>query len=243
MKVSNRQAAQERDLQLEALAAFANMGDEPEEWRKFGLKFPRFFPDKSLYESASRWLAQTLEPFLPYTTTRLLLYRDHLRRVWAGNDQKGESLTILYGFEKKLNPVEPKDPKFGEPRKMHPLFLSGKTLLDEEWYGGMLPEGEPVVDGISGEILWKFGSEFQQSLYELMRVRWRAMICLQCGRYFIADKTAQKYCSTNCSDEAKLARSNEHWRKKGRFNRQARKEEIGNTKKEREERNGVKEAR
>jgi len=136
MKVSNRQAAQERDLQLEALAAFANMGDEPEEWRKFGLKFPRFFPDKSLYESASRWLAQTLEPFLPYTTTRLLLYRDHLRRVWAGNDQKGESLTILYGFEKKLNPVEPKDPKFGEPRKMHPLFLSGKTLLDEEWYGG-----------------------------------------------------------------------------------------------------------
>jgi hypothetical protein len=224
MKVSNRQAAKDRDLQLEALAAFANMGDTPFEWQKFRLKCRRFFPDDSLYTRAEQWLTTTLEPFLPYTTTRLLLYRDHLRRVWAGSDQKGESLTILYGFEKKLNPVEPKNAQFGEPGAAHPLFLGGKGLRPDELDQGMLPEGKPAVDGVSGEILWTFGSEFQQSLYELMRFRWRARICVQCGRYFVADKTAQTFCSPNCSDSAKRARSRDYWRRLGSMNRKARKE-------------------
>src|SRR5271157_1143372 len=128
MKVSNRQAAKDRSGQFEALAAFANMGDTPNEWQKFKLKYPRFFPDEMPFERAELWLNQTLEPFRPYTTTRLLLHRDHLRRVWAKNDQEGESLTVLYGLERKLIPVEPENVQFGEPPKTHPLLIGGKSL-------------------------------------------------------------------------------------------------------------------
>jgi ferredoxin len=221
MKVSNRQAAKDRSGQFEALAAFANMGDSPHEWQKFRLKFPRFFPDESPYVHAEIWLAETLPPVLPYTTTRLLLHRDHLRRVWAGIDHKGESLTILYGFEKKLIPIEPKNTRFGEPHKPNPLFIDGRTLTDRELERGRLPEGEPVVDGLSGEILWKFGNEIQQSIYELMRFRWRAKICAQCGKCFVAEKTAQMYCSSNCSVRAARARSLDNWNRRGSAIRKA----------------------
>ena len=226
MKVSNRRALLERNLQFEALAAYANMGDSPEDWRKFRRKNPRFFWDESLYENAEVWLAQTLPPNLPYTTTRLLLHRDHLRRVWAGIDRKGESLSILYGFEKKLNPVEPTNAEFGVPHQRHPLLLDFRALTDREETRGMMPEGEPIVNGVSGEIVWHFRSEFQQTLFELMRIRWRAKICTQCGKYFVADKTAQTYCSTNCAEDSHRARQNDYWRRLGNENRKARKEKA-----------------
>ena len=68
-----------------------------------------------------------------------------------------------------------------------------------------LPPGKPIVDGRTGEIIWEFPSEFQQALYELMKNRRRARTCRQCGRYFIADKTAQAFCSTGCAGDAKRA--------------------------------------
>jgi hypothetical protein len=230
MKLSIRQAAPERDLRFEALAAFANMGDSQEDWDRLRLMHPEMFDEYWLLTPHEEWALSLFDPsqvrplsndeaeaILP----RRLRYRDCLRNVWARNDREGRNLRVLYGFD--------------------------LTEKDQIAWGcpapSPLPSGSPIVDGGTGEIRWEFPSGFQRTLYELMRVRWHAMICLQCGRYFIADKTAQKYCSTNCSDEAKLARSNEHWRTKGRFNRQARQDGISSTRKERGERNGTKKAR
>lgn len=85
-----------------------------------------------------------------------------------------------------------------------------------------LPPGKPVVNGISGQITWEFGCAFQESIYELMQQRWRAMVCPECGKYFLADKSNQKFCSTKCFGEVKRKRALEHWRKKGSKNRQER---------------------
>jgi hypothetical protein len=221
VKVANRQAAKLRDQQLESLAAFANMGDHPNDWKKFQLKYPRFFPSDTIYRLASASL-QTFSVLLDTTTTRLLLYRDHLRRVWTRSDPKGESLKILYGMERKLDPPERNDAPFGTPPKIHPLFINGKSLMPDEYNRPLLPEGELLVDGISGEISLEFGSEFQQSVFELMKNRWRARTCAQCARYFIADKTAQAFCSPACAGDAKRTRALEYWRTTGNATRQAR---------------------
>ena len=43
MRVANRQARQQRLQKFESLSAFANMGDTPEDWRKFSVCIGRSF--------------------------------------------------------------------------------------------------------------------------------------------------------------------------------------------------------
>jgi hypothetical protein len=212
MKVSNRQAAQVRDLQSEALAAFANMGDSQQEWDKLRLMHPEMFSEHWLLTTSEECALGLFDddPSHVYSLSseaakailhRRLRYRDCLRSVWSRNDREGRNLRILYGFD--------------------------LTEQDEIMNGfpadSPLPPGKPIVDGHTGEILWKFPFEFQRTLYELMKMRWKAMICPQCGCYFIADKTAQRFCSMDCANKVKLARSNENWKNKGKFQREARK--------------------
>src|ERR1700730_1462284 len=49
MRIANRKAKDDRESGLNALEAYANMGVTPEDWKRFHLKFPEFFP-KSLSE-------------------------------------------------------------------------------------------------------------------------------------------------------------------------------------------------
>lgn len=232
MRVANRQAAKDRILQFEALAAFANMGESSEEWRRFRLKHPQFFPTKShkvaisglnnltdwFYKSAEDWVADKTLP--NFTTTPLLWYRDILRAVWSGNDRTGAGLYVLYGFEEKANSI---DIPVKTPL-LRPMFIPGEPTDPLEQHTNGLPRGEPLINGVSGEISWKFGCEFQQSIFELMRFRWKARICRQCGRYFVADKNAQAFCSTKCSGNAKGARSLNYWHRDGSAKRKARNE-------------------
>ncbi len=229
MKVAHRQAAKDRDLQFEALAAFANMGDTPEQWKKFRLMYRRFFPDLPFYGSlpntpitTSDWLYQTAEEwFTASMLTRvpppaLLWYRNHLRTVWSGLDRTGSSLTVLYGIEKGLG-YEDRPVLFGlhRPQDVEEAFYLGPRPTS------VLPQGEPFVDGASLRVSWKFGCDFQQSVFELMEkhCRWKAKICRQCGLYFVADKQQQAYCSTSCSDQAKGERSLEYFNREGRARR------------------------
>jgi hypothetical protein len=211
MKVSNRQAPEDRNRHFEGLAAFANLGDSQGDWDKLRLMHPEMFSEHWLLTTPEEFALGLFDDDSSHVRTlsneeakaflnRRLRYRDCLRSVWSGNDREGRNLRILYGFDLMDDEVM----MFGFPTP-EPL-----------------PPGKPIVDGLTGEILWNFPSEFQRTLYELMKIRWKAKMCPQCGRYFVADKTAQRFCSTNCSNKAKLARSNEHWHKTGRFNRKAR---------------------
>jgi hypothetical protein len=243
MRVANRQASKQRLQAFEALAAFANMGDTPEDWRKFRLLWPDFFPTTQsqferpgfrnltewLYSFSERWVAESADPntedsgdpvgkemnYLNMFQVPLLWYRDRLRAVWAANDPTGANLCVLYGLEKQAHNIG-----IGQPFVVRTVLIPGESLdpSKHETVGG-LPQGTPVVNGVTGEITWKFGCDLQQSVYDLMQCRWRAKICPECGRYYVADKTAQTLCSTRCFQEAKRKRALAYWNREGRARR------------------------
>jgi len=58
VKVSNRKAREVRLHRFDGLAAFANMGDSPEDWAKFRRMWPEFFPAYLtgwIFRTATQW--------------------------------------------------------------------------------------------------------------------------------------------------------------------------------------------
>jgi len=92
-RVSKRKAKEERLLDFEALARFANLGDKPDDWANFRRMWPEFFPadmTKWIYINAGKWWEVSHLPD-PEKTMRnvrphLLFYRNLLRRVWRRKD-------------------------------------------------------------------------------------------------------------------------------------------------------------
>lgn len=210
MKVPIRQAEKKKDRWLDALAAFANTGDSQADWEKLRLMHPEMFGELWLLSASEEYAvgsfdddpshvyplrSEVAEAFLP----RRLRYRDCLRSVWSDNDRDGTNLRVLYGFE-----------------------LMEQEAMDRSISPEPLPPGKPIVDGRTGEIKWEFPSEFQQALYELMKNRRKAKTCPRCGRYFIAAKPAQAYCSTGCAGDAKRATALEYFNREGRTKRMQR---------------------
>jgi hypothetical protein len=68
---------------------------------------------------------------------------------------------------------------------------------------------------------WPAGA-FQQAVYLLWLERWRARVCPACSRFFVADKPAQRYCSTRCYGKAKARRSLDWYFKEGAKRRRKR---------------------
>ena len=226
---------------FEALSEFANMGDSTENWQTFRLRNPEFFPIQPLesefpeykglfpsgyrcltdliYAAAEQWAAG-VEPWATpnqQSKTPLIWYRDALRAAWTNNDRTGGCLYVLYGYEAKAR-------QLGislTAGNVIPLYLPNLPNEIAETAG--LPQGEPVIDGITGKISWSFGCKFQQAVYELMQCRWKARVCVECGRFFVASKTAQTFCSGKCSTMAKRKRSLEYWNRVGSAERDKRK--------------------
>lgn len=230
MKVAKR-LAKEKARMFEALAAFANMGDTPEDWNRFRLMCPDFFPvisgfkskgfenlDAWMYASAEDWHKSLAEyPQFRRALPPLLWYRNRLRAVWARNDTHGYGLAILYGFEREAKRIAAEHPSEVAWELMaRPLMVPGQSLIPTEQGSEGLPQGKPVINGVTGEIHWEFGCTIQQAVYELMQERWRARICPMCGKLFIAMKTAQKLCSVRCSGDAKRERALTYWNETGK---------------------------
>jgi hypothetical protein len=256
----NWQARKQREAQFSALEDFANLGDTPEHWHRFQLKHPSFFPDTPSgytnpgFRSVSEWLftaADQWHSMGPVVTTKvstpLIWYRNRLRAVWTRNDADGINLMFLLGFEKQAREKGTGSTSDGIIEGIvGPFFVPGQPPNPEghDSLGG-LPQtkaqdlftmGIPDVDGVSGEIRWTFGSEFQQAVYELMKHRWRAMVCPTCGKFFVADKTARKHCSTECYAEAKRKSSLERWHAIGKAEREEKR--VGKKRKRSKSRKG-----
>jgi hypothetical protein len=224
MRVANRKAKSERESRFSALEAYANLGGKPEDWKRFRLKYPDLFPSELtdwLYESAESFYKKMKDSPGARAAVKspLLFYSSILRLVWSLNDPTGANLRFLYGFEKEVGAS-----KTGAVLIMPGLF-HGKTITphipgqsgneDEQTTVAGLPPGKPVVNGITGAIDWEFGCAFQQSVYELMQQRWRTMVCPECGKFFLADKPNQKFCSTACFGEVKRKRALGYYHAKG----------------------------
>jgi hypothetical protein len=180
----------------------------------------------------------------------VILFRILLRVVWKRKDRDGRCLRSLLGFdaewpiaeiEEETNeefttyfalPGRPKTEEEIEEEEAQKAIDSFNKLArergqpeaamkrkDRETFGG-LPAGKPVLDGNTGIISWEFGCEFQHAVYDLMQDRWRAMVCPECGKYFVAEKTAQKYCSPECWGKRKKEQALAYYNRKGKLARQ-----------------------
>ena len=227
MRASKR-LAKDKLKMFEALAAYANIGDGPEDWNRFRLMYPDFFPwtsgfkhegfknlDDWMYSFAAEWHKNLSGfPVLP----PLLWYRNRLRSVWARTDRHGYGLAILLGFEKEAtNIAAAHRGEMAFEQIARPALIPGQPVAREESHG--LPQGRPIIDGVTGRITWVFGCQIQQAVYELMSERWRAKICPLCGKFFVAMKTAQKLCSVRCADDAARMRALTWWNEAGKDRR------------------------
>jgi len=231
MRIANRKAKDDRESRLAALEAYANLGDTPDHWKRFRLKYPDFFP-----ESLTDWLytfaEANYEKFKDIPAARslvkppLLFYSDRLRLVWSHNDPTGANLKFLYGLEKDANAMNTGAALIMPGRivgkSIQPAIPGQPRDKDEQTTVAGLPSGRPIVNGITGAIEWGFGCIFQQSIYDLMQQRWRAMVCPECGKFFLADKSHQKFCSTACFGEVKRKRALGYWNAKGSEDRRRR---------------------
>ncbi len=273
-KVSNRKAKEDRLLDFDALAGFANLGDKPDDWAKFHRMWPEFFPpdiSEWIYINAEEWrnlsnlpderpdnyrwvlrrwltgsdatitfeewgtLARNSRRDLRRLRPPLLFYRNLLRRVWIRKDPDGSCLKVLLGFDEAWAPVledgEEEDDgslfiwKGRPPEEPAPniirtdkLTITWKDKVTETMGG--LPIGTPVVDGDTGNIGWEFGCQFQTAVYHLVQERWRATSCPECRKYFVADKAARRYCSTNCYEERRRTHVLDYYYRVGKTRRQ-----------------------
>ncbi len=225
MRIANRKATADRETQLSALEAFANIGETLDDWKHFRLKCPGFFPQhfsEWFHGFAPEWAGrfQSHPKLKALLKPSFLFYRDCLRAVWTHDDPEGINLKLLLGFEQEVRDKGvlnyPLMAAFGDRKKPSlDTFIPGQTIdRDEQTTIGGLPPGRPIVDGVTGTINWEFGCAFQQCVYELMQQRRRAKVCRECGKFFLANKTRHTYCSWACFVDVKRKRSLDYWYRK-----------------------------
>jgi hypothetical protein len=198
--------------------------------KRFRLKWPDSFPDhltEWFYRQAESWVSWS--QYAPSLKTRqkppLLFYRDCLRKVWNGNDHEGVFLKVLLGFELEVRNREVLNISMlfssvgcweKDGQRIMTSLIPGQSLdPDKQTSIAGLPPGRAIVNGVTGAITWEFGCTLQQSVHELMQQRWRAMVCPECTKFFLADKTRQVYCSSACFGEMKRKRALDYWNRKG----------------------------
>jgi hypothetical protein len=125
-------------------------------------------------------------------------YPRWLHQVWLG---KSAPLLPLLGIK-----AEPQIP--GEPSPGLDVHLIPAQFF-ADW-----DEGVFHYRGMCG---------FQRALHLLVRDSWRARVCEKCGEKFIARRVAQRYCTTDCSDEMQRELKRRWWAEHGETWRQKRK--------------------
>lgn len=231
MKAENVRAT---EAGLKALADFANMGDGPDDLQHFQKVHPDFMPSGFIYQ-AEQFEKMGYREFPIHVVKRIL------RRVWRGEDHRGRALAWLLGFYQSVgglpSPIDAKPMIFG-PGWMEEI-LFGETPAERvtrdlepddptaRRFGELMREmNTPPV-----KLNWAKGTldyvprmtgRFQDALWRLFQASWRAKVCPQCGSYFVADRTAQRYCSTDCRDIVNRENQLRYWRELGKQRRATR---------------------
>ncbi len=147
----------------------------------------------------------------------ILWMRDFLRAVWKREDVNGITLRGFLGLNQQFSPP-------GLRRKQFPgdnlvaIWRRFKRPPEEDQE--FLPNVYPNLH--TGEIQYRPATSFQQAVYALLKNGWRARVCEDCGNYFVADKPAQRFCSTRCGKERKKRYDKLYWQQRGTAKRKAR---------------------
>lgn len=241
MRTSNERASDQKSLCFSPLEQFANMGDNLSDVQSFRAHWPTFFP-VDVYNLAEGWFKRQVwkenprsylgvDPNIPlHTGSPLRWYRDQLRKVWKGLDPEGVRLSILLGLidpfyepdgNHMYHPLAERDASYGDDGFDYVAIVNTARVyqqmvaMQEEIGNGFLPASPPLMDWDTGRNKYQCDSEFQSALFALMQESWKARNCHHCKKYFIADKTAQMYCSTSCFGDSKRDRDRSYFRQQG----------------------------
>lgn len=77
------------------------------------------------------------------------------------------------------------------------------------------PYARLSVDWKTGLFQYRSDVRFHQALWLLLRQSWRAKVCAHCSACFLARRSAQRYCCTDCSELAQRDLKRRWWRKHG----------------------------
>jgi hypothetical protein len=128
------------------------------------------------------------------------------------------------------------------PYWLHQIWIGGERAPHLEIMLGLMeapvdgtPEDAWVADLSSipakfsvewdqGVFCYEGGCDFQRALYLLFRESWRARICEKCHSKFIAKRAAQRFCTTDCSENMQRELKRKWWAEHGEAWRRERKE-------------------
>jgi hypothetical protein len=159
-------------------------------------QFRRYWPDF--------FLGPDYDGIFEGSEPNILNYPTWLDGLWEG-PQPDPILSILLGVEQPPKPDE--------------------CESHEDAYGwdiAWIP-AHSYLDWSDGAFCYVGSCDFQRALYLLFRESWRARVCNQCKRKFIARRAAQKYCSTDCSEGVQQELKLKWWAQNGQKWRKARK--------------------
>jgi hypothetical protein len=190
-------AAKEKARLFAGLEAFVNTGDTLDD-----------------YQAHVWW---------PKAHAMFLDYRNKLRNLWGGDDPEAQASGVLAYLLGIVGPTE---------------FAGGEYVLDvdTQWFAreaiatleaqkAVLPyevwSSHSIVFPVLGQANFHYlpRGDFESALWALSCEGWRARMCGQCNRYFIADKPAQTYCGTGCYGDAKRGQKLEWWNRMGKIRR------------------------
>jgi hypothetical protein len=159
-------------------------------------------------------------------------FRDYLRRLWRfdfykddGSMMDGRYLEYLLGLETRYAV----DPPGGliDATLPNQAFRDGWIALRRQYQGVYCAGAASVLpQWRSSKFEYVSSNDFQKAVYLLLSESWRAKVCRRCGKYFIADKAAQVFCSTTCSNQSKLETGRRYWHEKGTTLREQRVKEL-----------------
>lgn len=204
---------------LVGLERFVNTGDSLEHYSALQHAFPTFWP-LPLRDGNSKELS-----WVPEGHKLFLLYRDLLRRFWIrdpGTLQDGFQSSLLFGTV----PHETWEAIIDGTSRVasHMPLLAALAPLSTlpgpiAFPGAPLPIAHYSVNWNMGTIFYTSQLDFQRAVWCMFCQSWRAKVCPRCNTYFLAQKPAQLYCSTNCSSAVHRESSLGWWKKKGAQNR------------------------
>ena len=200
----------EREL-LDALCYLARMGDSLEELKRYSALSGALSPLDAYTDREGRAIDLLNQKY----HRDVLLMRDYLRWVWKREDVRGITLRTLLGL----------DPRCPFPGLRHKPFPADEMVGISLRFKGA--QGSIPVPSISpnlqtGEIEYRPQTCFQQAMFALLKNGWRARVCDDCDQFYVADKQAQRYCSTRCGKERKKRYDRRYWQTRGNAKRKAR---------------------
>jgi hypothetical protein len=200
------------DFLLEMLVTLANTDDSTEGYDALKNKTP--------LDIWPVWIFSNGEvlSWTPESHRLFLYYRDLLRRFWASDPETLDDqfqVALLFGAVSQLEWKSIRDGANteGQRKPLHDaLMLLPKDITFAE---PIYPFGGFAVNWNASAIRYIPQRTFQRAVWLLFCQSWRAKVCPNCSKYFLAGKPAQLYCSSDCSGDAHRASSLSWWREKG----------------------------